>query len=117
MTSLDITDSNLPSQKDSTSAPQDDSTSAPAADCDDVESNNEEQLSACKRVVLAFKATKAAHLELQKCLAAEEKLLQELQGPLQEAAAKTRQLINRTVEQLRNSEPRREQRHAEMLIR
>ena len=117
MTSLDLTDSNLPPTKDSPSAPQDGSASASAADCDNVESSNEKQLSACKRVLLAFKATKAAHLELQKCLAAEEKLLHELQGPLQEAAAQTRQLINRTAEQFRNSEPRREQRHAEMLIR
>ena len=78
-------------------------------------SSNEEHLSACKKVVLAFNATKAAQLEMQKCLAEEEKLLQKQQGPPQEAVAETKQLINRTAEHFRNIEPSREQWHAGML--
>lgn len=109
VTSFDIVDNNQPTQTDSTAGP--------AEAYADVVSSNEEHLSACKKVVLAFKATKAAQLEMQKCLAEEEKLLQQLQGPPQEAAAKTKQLINRTAEHFRNIEPSREQRHAKMLIR
>ena len=107
--SFDIVDNNQPTQTDSTAGP--------AEEYADLASSNEEHLSACKKVVLAFTATKAAQLEMQTCLAEEEKLLQKQQGPPQEAAAKTKQLINRTAEHFRNIEPSREQWHAGMLVR
>ena len=105
--SFDIVDNNQPTQTDSTAGP--------AEEYADLASSNEEHLSACKKVVLAFTATKAAQLEMQTCLAEEEKLLQKQQGPPQEAVAETKQLINRTAEHFRNIEPSREQWHAGML--
>ena len=51
---------------DSNQPTQTDSTTGPAEVYAKVVSSNEEHLSACKKVVLAVKATKAAQLELQK---------------------------------------------------
>ena len=83
----------------------------------DLISGNDAQLSACKRVVLALRATKAAQFQLQKCLDEEQTLLQKLQGPMQACVINTKQLISKTCEQLSSSNPKREQRHAEMLMR
>jgi len=79
--------------------------------------SNDEQLAACKKLVLAFRATQDARAQLQRCLEQEQVLLQELQDPLQECVINSRQLLNATAERLRSSDPASEKRHAEMLNR
>ena len=79
--------------------------------------SNDEQLAACKKLVLAFRATQDARAQLQRCLNQEQVLLQESMDPLKQCVTNSRQLINATVERLQSSDPTREKRHAEMLIR
>ena len=79
--------------------------------------SNDVQLAACKQLLLAFCATQDARTQLQQCLDQEQALLQDLQCPLQQCVINSRQLICATAERLQSSDPAREQRHAEMLIR
>lgn len=79
--------------------------------------SNDEQLAACKKLVLAFRATQDARAQLQRCLNQEQALLQESMDPLKQCVTNSRQLINATAERLQSSDPAREKRHAEMLIR
>ena len=83
----------------------------------DIVSSNDEQLSACREAVLALRATKEARLQLQKCLDEEEAVLNRLQKPMQACIANTRNLIGSTAGQFRSSDPQRDKRHAEMLVR
>ena len=78
---------------------------------------NDVQLAACRKLVLAFRATQDARAQLQKCLDKEQTLMQELDDPLQQAVTNSKQQIGSTAERLQNSNPAREKRHAEMLIR
>lgn len=87
------------------------------ASAEELVKSNNTQLAACKRLVLAFAATRDARAQLQKCLVEEQEVLQELQDPLQQSVANTKQLIDATAERLQTSDPARERRHAEMLIR
>ena len=79
--------------------------------------HNDAQLAACREVVLAFRATQDARIQLEQCMAKEQALLQQLQGPLQQSVTASKHLINGAAKRLKNSNPTREKRHAEMLIR
>ena len=79
--------------------------------------SNDEQLAACKKLVLAFRATQDARAQLKRCLDQEQALLQESQDPLKQCVTNSTQLINATAERLQSSDPAREKRHAAMLIR
>lgn len=78
---------------------------------------NDGQLAACRELVLAFRATQDARMQLQQCMDREQALLQQLQGPLQQSFTASKHLISGTAKSLENSNPTREKRHAEMLIR
>ena len=99
------------------SCPGEDSAQVSIFNVEETVRSNDEQLAACRKLVLAFRATQDARIQLQKCLDQEQTLLQQLQGPVQESVAKSKQLIGATSMRLKNSDPAREKRHAEMLIR
>ena len=84
---------------------------------EDTMRSNDEQLAACKKLVLAFRATQDARAQLQRCLQQEQALLQELQDPLQECVINSRQLLNVAAERLESSDPAHEKCHAEILVR
>jgi len=84
---------------------------------EDTMRSNDEQLAACKKLVLASRATQDARAQLQRCLEQEQALVQELQDPLQECVINSKQLLNATAERLQSSDPACEKRHAETLIR
>ncbi len=84
---------------------------------EDTVRSNDQQLAACKKLVLAFRATQDARAQLQRCLDQEQVLLQELEDPLKQCVTNSRQLLNATAERLQSSDPAREKRHAEILFR
>ena len=74
--------------------------------------SNNEQLLACRQLVLAFHATEDARAQLQQRLHEEQALLQKLQDPLQPSLVKSRLAITATSECLKESIPAREKRHS-----
>lgn len=88
-----------------------------ALSVEEIVKGNEVQLEACKELVLAFRATRDARAQLEKCLDKEQALMQQLHDPLQQAINNSKQLISTAAERLQNSDPARDKRHSEMLIR
>lgn len=79
--------------------------------------DNNQQLAACRKLYLAFQATRDARTQLQQCMDKEHALLQQLQGPLQQSVAHSKHLVTATAERLMKSNHADEKRHTEMLIR